>query len=194
MKHFIYIFYIKTHPYSLLFYSIFQFTKQNVFFVSFVPLFFQTPLWCKHLCTSLKAFVIKLKHTKNQQFMNTSNASLIRYIFITMFMYEGSDFIWDTLYWNILLILAEIKHKCQHWYYRMAALVVDSFSLVSIFFVFDFFLENRWLLFFFLHWLHFEVFCSILRAFSDNNQVLSTNLYYLYYHYHWEDGGKRNVR
>ena len=30
--------------------------------------------------------------------MNTSNASLIRYIFITMFMYEGSDFIWDTLY------------------------------------------------------------------------------------------------
>ena len=149
MKHFIYIFYIKTHPYSLLFYSIFQFTKQNVFFKSFAPLFFQTPLWCKHLCTSLKAFVIKLKHTKNQQFMNTSNASLIRYIFITMFMYEGSDFIWDTLYWNILLILAEIKHKCQHWYYRMAALVVDSFSSVSIFFVFDFFFGEPLAVFFF---------------------------------------------
>ena len=194
MKHFfIYILYKDTSVFStVLFYlSIY---KTKCFFKSFAPLFFQTPLWCKHLCTSLKAFVIKLKHTKNQQFMNTSNASLIRYIFITMFMYEGSDFVWDTLYWNILLILAEIKHKCQHWYYRMAALVVDSFSLVSIFFVFDFFLENRWLLFFFLHWLHFEVFCSILRAFSDNNQVLSTNLYYLYYHYHWEDGGKRNVR
>ena len=154
-------------------------------------MFFQTPLWCKHLCTSLKAFVKKLKHTKNQQFMNTSNASLIRYIFITMFMYEGSDFIWDTLYWNILLILAEIKHKCQHWYYRMAALVVDSFSSVSIFFVFDFFFWRTVGCFFFLHWFHFEVFCSILHAFSDNNQVLSTNLYY---HYHWEDGGKRNVR
>ena len=112
-------------------------------------MFFQTPLWCKHLCTSLKAFVIKLKHTKNQQFMNTSNASLIRYIFITMFMYEGSDFIWDTLYWNILLILAEIKHKCQHWYYRMAALVVDSFSSVSIFFVFDFFFGEPLAVFFF---------------------------------------------
>ena len=35
-----------------------------MFFVSFFPLFFQTPLWCKHLFTNLKPLLIKLKHTK----------------------------------------------------------------------------------------------------------------------------------
>ena len=47
----------------------------------------------------LKGIIYKAEtHKRNQQFMNKSNTSLIRYIFIIKFMYEGGNFIWDTLY------------------------------------------------------------------------------------------------
>ena len=83
------IFYSKTQLHSL-YYSILSSNLENktLFLCSFKSLMMETFLYL------LKDIIYKTEtHKGNQQFMNKTNTSLIRYIFIIKFMYEGGNFI-----------------------------------------------------------------------------------------------------
>lgn len=83
------IFYIKTQLHSL-YYTILSFNLENktLFLCSFKSLMMETFLYL------LKGIIYKTEtHKCNQQFMNKTNTSLIRYIFIIKFMYEGNNLI-----------------------------------------------------------------------------------------------------